>query len=312
MSSAQIFQQNFDRADKPADKITCLFDYHASINTFTSEDRAFRWPWSFLDSIHHQLMKGSELSPKQLAALEKVFTDFAPLAFEEKATKQLVWNERLKADSAITRDIDIVFDSINAQQMISQFSFTDRSPEHTYSLNRHAVLNSGFWGNRRSDWDAKRHIPEKAYISVCHLNTYSRKLLDEMSKTPQYDVGALVKIPRDFFVQANKWKENSPHKNYQTLRHIWPSWKMNTKEVVISKMPESLVAFLLLDRSEIPAEDIYGIVLDHDPVPSISYAKGCRTYDVMVVGDMSKKFPVLVLEERWLKKDKSTSQKKCK
>jgi hypothetical protein len=132
-------------------------------------------------------------------------------------------------------------------------------------------------------------------------NPYSKKLIETMEAPPRFDYGQLVSLRVG--VMGRMTNHLNAEQAYQRLLVRWPDFEsgkdnIRTQPTLPGIKSLNKINQLSMNRGSKNVAMVIGI----DSVPSISNAKGCRTYELMPVGELAEAASRLVLEERWLKK----------
>lgn len=264
-------------------KIDSIISFHAEAGTTMNYDR---WPWNFLNSIRTQCAAGGkDLSPRQVEVLDDINSKWGREESMRKNAIEAAWQAKFEADPKMRQRVQWVMDSLNATAVAQCWN-----REH---VPRKTVLQHGYWSSTRTLWDSTGRISETNYKRIVEDNPYSQRLIQAMESTPKFDIGQLVCLRAG--VIDRMWRNMASEYQYQILAARWDGFAEGQDE--FRGTNPSISVSRAARRDPMP-----GMILDLDPVPSITNAKGCRTYKIMTAGKLAEVAPFLVLEERWLKK----------
>jgi hypothetical protein len=285
-------------------KIDDLVEYHKTVKTPMAGQS---WPWSFLSSIRKQCASSRrELSSKQQACLDSIFEKWSPAAFEKRAQLANEWKEKFNKDEAIQNQARWMIDSLNAQALIELYS---SARYYNKPCDRSVVLKTGFWTKARKSYDVDGFISQASFERMSG-NKFSKSLIGAMEAPQKFEAGQLValrsKVFRSF-VQGYAGQKVTCDK-YALLNDLWTPFKSGSEHIgpqvhmpssgeqIASKSRQRELVAKVMEGPQV------GMVIDVNPVPSLSNAAGCRTYKIMPVGPLQKAAPMLIFEERHLKK----------
>lgn len=264
-------------------KIDSIISFHAETGTTMNYDR---WPWNFLNSIRTQCAAGGkDLSRRQVEVLDDINSKWGREETLKKNAIEAAWQAKFEADPKMRQRVQWVMDSLNATAVAACWN-----REH---VPRSQVLQHGYWSSTRTLWDSTGRISETNYKRVVEGNHYSQRLIQAMESTPKFDIGQLVCLRAG--VIDRMWNKMTAEYQYQILGARWDGFAEGQDE--FRGTNPSISMSRMARRDPMP-----GMILDLDPVPSITNAMGCRTYKIMTAGKLAEVAPFLVLEERWLKK----------
>jgi len=264
-------------------KIDSIISFHAETGTSMDYDR---WPWNFLNSIRAQCtVGGKDLSARQVEVLDDINSKWGREESMKKNALEAAWQAKFEADPKMRQHVQWVMDSINAKSVAVHWN-----REHVPRKN---ALQHGYWSSARTLWDSTGRISETDYNRIIKDNPYSQRLIQAMESTPKFDIGQLVCLRAGVFGRMSNWL--NAEFQYQVLAERWDSFTEGQDEFKGTETSRPA-------GFESPRVPMPGMIIDLDPVPSITNARGCRTYKIMTAGKLAEVAPFLVLEERWLKK----------
>ena len=276
-------------------KINDLFSYHEELGTVINHHN---WPWAFLTSIRQQTSntkRNKPLSQRQIEVLEMVYSKWSRNATELNSRRDIEWNKKFEEDLQARRRTQWVMESLNANELTSYLSFTKES-----AISRSNLLSSGYWSKARSKWDATGQITEHDYNRVVVENKYSNRLICALEADPTYTVGQLINL-RSGLIKKILYRDATVQ-YYQVLCNSWRTFVENKETIYCNSLNSYSPHKLHTNRKRNPLDPLVGMIVQHDPVPSLSNAKGCRTYKIMTIGELANLIPFLTVEERWIKK----------
>lgn len=275
------------------EKIDSLTRYHSGAGTSMSPTG---WPWGFLSSIKQQSERGKKLTSRQLEVLNEILEKWSPESHRAKADEEEAWQHRFDSDPTVQQDVRWVIDSLNATSLVD----IARNRDWCFRCD---VIKSGYWTSIRTRYDETGRITKKDYERLIG-NKYSQSLINGMRGDRKFDMGALVAVRASGAVKTLGGGKGG---GYHQLSSAWGAMR-DRHEVIsfdVEKSKNSPGTYgcqrVLLEASKNGAP-LLGMVVQHDPVPSLSNASGCRTYQVMTIGALQEVSPMLILEERWMKK----------
>ena len=276
-----------------ANKIKEIIGYHKDAGTPMPCDQ---WPWNFLNSVLAQCSGGrKDLSLRQVEVLDDIKSKWGKAAFEKEGALNAAWQKKFDSDPRMKQRIQWVVDSFNAQALSD---FNRIGPSRSYI--RDYVFDNGYWSRVRLKWDKTGCISRDKYEHMVEGNVFSQRLIQAMEAPHKFEKGQLVCLRSGALREVSKGRFR-----YQFLESNWDTFvnRADTKGLANSAIP-------LVDAQvpDIPHELLHSkvplpvMILSHDPVPTLSRAKGCRTYKVIATGPLSSILPTFIVEERWLKK----------
>jgi len=273
--------------EENAARIDAIISFHKSVGTDTDTER---WPWGFLRSLRSQCTdRNRQLTRRQQEVLDEVSLKWSKEAFEKKASSEAMWKTQLDEVPEIKQQLRWVIDSLNASSLVDMFAYGKRNDW----CFRKDVIEKGFWTSVRTRFDIDGEVKKRDFDRLMD-NKFSKSLVKAMQSECKFNVGQLVAIRKEKLIdQKNKIDQ------YQTLSACWPLFQEHL-EVINPTLVD--INFLSIQKNITQSQDLFGMVIEHDPVPSLSNAAGCRPYRIMPVGDWQQAVPMLIVEERWLKK----------
>lgn len=275
-------------------RIDSIINYYKSVGTDTETEK---WPWGFLRSLRTQCAdRRRMLTTRQCEVLDDVYSKWSQDCFEKKVSDEAMWQARLNEEPEIKQQLKWVINSLNASSLAD--IFTRRSSAGSWCF-RKDVLQSGYWSSIRTKFDASEEITKKDFDRLMD-NKFSGSLVKAMQSDRKFDVGQLVTVrsAKLLIDQMNKIAQ------YCILDNMWPLFQDRLEVISPTRVDVNTKLNTILKTSDVSQQhqNLLGMVIEHDPVPSLSNAAGCQTYRIMPVGDWQQATPMLIVEERWLKK----------
>ena len=276
-------------------KIKSILQFYKEIGIDASYKMS---PCNFLYYALFKILEsgGKGISRELLSEINSAIDNWMQTPFDfSDNPEESEWQQKFAADKTMQERAQLVMDCKAARQIAKW-----RSNGDLFSFLYNSVPQVALW---HESGKISKHTYE-----TCVADAKSDRIVAYIDREPKYNLGDLVMLRagvlREITTQLRGigWgtPECPPH-DYQILGKNWELFQSGADRLTNESVFGEDAGWILRDLED-KGVPMVGMVTEIDPVPSYTNAKTSRTYRIVTTDELFNAAPVLILEERWLKK----------